>query len=240
MRTRQFSKMAIHPVAYRIIVRRQLRRDRIFGDRSNPFEVYHDVDVYDRFRFRLAMDVYRCDVCMPRLTVGLFRSDPLLVSANLKAGRTSGRAARKHRQSYNQPHINQSVCCLCKAPKRICVSASCIDCTHIPIRRPSENEQIFVNRKGQHTINVQLMCDADLIIRHCVVNWPGSVHDARILRESSLFKAMERNPRPLSGIILGDSGYPLRDWLITHPLPKCRHQNQGKVQPLTLLNKEHH
>ena len=35
------------------------------------------------------------------------------------------------------------------------------------------------------------MCDADLLFLNCIAKWPGSVHDARVLRESSLFDAFE-------------------------------------------------
>jgi len=62
---------------------------------------------------------------------------------------------------------------------------------------------------------VQVICDADLVISNCVAKWPGSVHDARILRESALFADFEGQPKPLSGYFLGDSGYMLRDWLLT-------------------------
>jgi len=41
------------------------------------------------------------------------------------------------------------------------------------------------------------------------------VHDARILRESKLYSDFEGQNKPLSGFILGDSGYMLRDWLLT-------------------------
>lgn len=50
----------------------------------------------------------------------------------------------------------------------------------------------------------------------CIAKWPGSVHDARILRESDLFEAFEDEAqRPVKGVLLGDSGYMLRDWLLT-------------------------
>ncbi|KAK7095731.1 hypothetical protein V1264_005102 [Littorina saxatilis] len=91
----------------------------------------------------------------------------------------------------------------------------CIDCTHVQILAPTENEHVYVNRKGRHSINVQLVCDADLIIINCVVNWPGSVHDSRILRESNIFQLFETLPRPIPGILLGDAGYPLKEWLMT-------------------------
>lgn len=65
-----------------------------------------------------------------------------------------------------------------------------------------------------------MICDADLCFIDCIVKWPGSVHDARILRESYLYEAFESDHKPVNGILLGDSGYMLRDWLFTpflHP-----------------------
>ncbi|KAI0230394.1 hypothetical protein LSAT2_019259 [Lamellibrachia satsuma] len=66
-----------------------------------------------------------------------------------------------------------------------------IDGTQICIQAPSENEHAFINRKGYHSINVQVMCDEDLLFINYIAKWPGSVHDARVLRESSLFDAFE-------------------------------------------------
>ena len=86
----------------------------------------------------------------------------------------------------------------------------CIDGTHVRIQAPSLYENVYVNRKGYHSINVQLVCDADLKIMNAVVKKPGSAHDARILRESALFAAFEADTPPLHGHLLGDSGYMLR------------------------------
>ena len=38
-----------------------------------------------------------------------------------------------------------------------------IDCTHIAIKAPSTNEFNYVNRKGFHSVNVQIVCDANQI-----------------------------------------------------------------------------
>ncbi|KAM8831637.1 LOW QUALITY PROTEIN: putative nuclease HARBI1 [Spinachia spinachia] len=94
-----------------------------------------------------------------------------------------------------------------------------IDCTHVHIQAPRKNEWEFI-KKGRHSINVQLVCDADLIITNGIVKWHGSVHDARILRESALYKDLQAN-RP-DGIILGDSAYPLLPWLMTPVLKQAR------------------
>uniref|UniRef100_A0A8C4X6H8 DDE Tnp4 domain-containing protein n=1 Tax=Erpetoichthys calabaricus TaxID=27687 RepID=A0A8C4X6H8_ERPCA len=99
-----------------------------------------------------------------------------------------------------------------------------IDCTHVHIQAPHEREWQYVNRKGRHSINVQLVANADLIITNCVVKWPGSVHDARILRESALYRKLQSN-RP-NGIILGDSAYPLLPWLMT-PFPVANTPEQA-------------
>uniref|UniRef100_A0A8C5H7U0 DDE Tnp4 domain-containing protein n=1 Tax=Gouania willdenowi TaxID=441366 RepID=A0A8C5H7U0_GOUWI len=77
----------------------------------------------------------------------------------------------------------------------------------------THGEWEYINRKGRHSINIQLVGDADLLITNCVVKWPGSVHDACILRESALYRNLQTN-RP-DGIILGDSTYPLLPWLMT-------------------------
>ncbi|XP_059910907.1 uncharacterized protein LOC132459985 [Gadus macrocephalus] len=100
-----------------------------------------------------------------------------------------------------------------------------IDCTHVHIQAPREREWEYVNRKGRHSINVQLVGNADLIITNCVVKWPGSVHDARILRQSALYRELQTN-RP-NGIILGDSAYPLLPWLMT-PFPVANTPEQAR------------
>ncbi|KAJ4941203.1 hypothetical protein JOQ06_027490 [Pogonophryne albipinna] len=48
-----------------------------------------------------------------------------------------------------------------------------IDCTHVHIQGPHQREWEYVNRKGRHSINVQLVGDADLAITNYVVRWPG-------------------------------------------------------------------
>ena len=92
----------------------------------------------------------------------------------------------------------------------------CVDGSHVKLQAPAINEHEYVNRSsGRHSINVQLICDTELRILNCVVKYPGSVHDARILREGAVWRALEQNPRPVDGFLLSDSAYPLREWLLT-------------------------
>lgn len=61
-----------------------------------------------------------------------------------------------------------------------------IDCTHVAIKAPSENEFAFVNRKHFHSLNVQIICDAHMSLTNVVARWPGSTHDSYILSNSSV------------------------------------------------------
>ena len=55
-----------------------------------------------------------------------------------------------------------------------------IDCTHIPIISPGgDNAELFRNRKGYFSINVQAICDLELKLTNVVVRWPGSTHDSK-------------------------------------------------------------
>ena len=64
-----------------------------------------------------------------------------------------------------------------------------IDCTHVHIQAPHERDWEYINQKGRRSINIKRVGEADLIITNCVVKWPGSVHDARILGECFIQRA---------------------------------------------------
>ena len=81
------------------------------------------------------------------------------------------------------------------------------------IQRKFLRKSLFVAFTGVYSINVQLVCDAKYRILNVVARWPGSTHDSRILHESRLGHAYQNGD--LHGILLGDSGYPLKPWLMT-------------------------
>ncbi|WAR27488.1 HARB1-like protein, partial [Mya arenaria] len=83
------------------------------------------------------------------------------------------------------------------------------------IASPNQHEEIYVNRKGKHSINVQVVFDGWYNIIDVVARWPGSVHDRRVLRESSLNNLFENGHMPHVFHLLGDSVYPAKRWLLT-------------------------
>lgn len=90
-----------------------------------------------------------------------------------------------------------------------------IDGTHVRLVAPQEFEKEYVNRKGHHSINVQVVFDENYKFLDIVAQRPGSVHDARILRESGLFALFEAGRVAAGCHLLGDSGYPSLSWLLT-------------------------
>ena len=60
---------------------------------------------------------------------------------------------------------------------------------------------------------MQVIGDAELIIRNIVARWPGSTHDARIFDNSQVCCQLEDSNE--GGYLLGDSGYPCKTYLVT-------------------------
>lgn len=74
--------------------------------------------------------------------------------------------------------------------------------------------QLYRNRKGYFSINVQGVVNARLEIIDIVARWPGATHDSTIFNNSQI-KALFEVGRFGDGILLGDSGYPNLPYLMT-------------------------
>ncbi|XP_050317879.1 uncharacterized protein LOC126751553 [Bactrocera neohumeralis] len=62
-----------------------------------------------------------------------------------------------------------------------------VDGTEIPLaEKPSQDPEAYFSRKHQYSVKVQAVCDHSLQIRHLVLGYPGSVHDARIFSNCEL------------------------------------------------------
>jgi hypothetical protein len=117
--------------------------------------------------------------------------------------------------------------------------AGAIDGTHIPIIAPLEGHIDYVNRKSFHSIIMQAVVDSNYLFRDIIVGWPGSVHDARVLANSEIFKKANNNllfsridhkeiyDQEIPPLILGDPAYPLLPWLMK-PYPE--NSNTPKIE----------
>lgn len=88
-----------------------------------------------------------------------------------------------------------------------------LDGTHIEIKAPSENQQSYINRKKYHSLQLQAVCNSEMLFTDCFAGYPGSCHDSRVLRNSPL----GANGLQLcnGNHIIADGGYPLRRWILT-------------------------
>lgn len=84
-----------------------------------------------------------------------------------------------------------------------------IDGSHIRIKPPARHRIDYLNYKGFYSINMQAVCDSTGRFLDIFVGYPGSVHDTRVMKNSSLYK-VRRYPPP-GYILLGDGGYPCLD-----------------------------
>ncbi|XP_072042982.1 putative nuclease HARBI1 [Amphiura filiformis] len=92
---------------------------------------------------------------------------------------------------------------------------SAVDCTHVLMKgaKYGDNAYAYVDRNRNKSINVQLMCNSAFRITNVVARWPGSSHDSRILRHSTIGQEFDAGRR--DGILIGDGGYGLKPWLLT-------------------------
>ncbi|XP_013192927.1 putative nuclease HARBI1 isoform X2 [Amyelois transitella] len=90
----------------------------------------------------------------------------------------------------------------------------CIDCTHVRIVRPNEHEDRFFCGKKFHSLNVQLICDADQQILSVDASHPGSFHDSFIWSHHPVRYHLD-NLESEATWLLGDSGYSQRRTMMT-------------------------
>ena len=95
-----------------------------------------------------------------------------------------------------------------------------VDGTHIRILPPSEFKQDYHNRKNQYSIQLQGVCNHEGVFTDIFTGFPGSVHDARVYRNSPLYR--ERQFPPQGYYLLGDSAYPgSRSLMTPYKLPEA-------------------
>lgn len=91
-----------------------------------------------------------------------------------------------------------------------------IDCTHVRIQSPGgNNAELFRNRKGYFSLNIQAVCDSNLRIRNIISRWPGSVHDSTIFNDCPLKVDLEHGLYGNGSYLLGDNGYACKKYLLT-------------------------
>ena len=106
-----------------------------------------------------------------------------------------------------------------------------IDGTHIKIVAPRDSAVDYFSRNQQHDFIIQAVADGKGLFLDFAAGYPGSIHDARVYRNSSLYLRASngdilKEPVERIGItdiqpyLVGDSAYPISPWLMK-PYPEA-------------------
>ena len=90
--------------------------------------------------------------------------------------------------------------------------AGAIDGTHIRIKAPNESAVDYFSRYHQHDFIVQGVMDGQKLFLNFAAGYPGSLHSARVLRNSTLYRHAEGNEVQIGHheirlYLVGDSAY---------------------------------
>ena len=100
-----------------------------------------------------------------------------------------------------------------------------IDGSHVRIKAPIDSAPDYFSRYQQHDVIIQAIVNGKKVCIDFACGFPGSMHDARVLRRSTIFERAEQgdiltlptvnvNGHEIGPYLLGDSAYPLSPWLI--------------------------
>ncbi|XP_039304241.1 putative nuclease HARBI1 isoform X1 [Solenopsis invicta] len=92
-----------------------------------------------------------------------------------------------------------------------------IDGTYIPIKAPSANPDVYINRKCFHALTLQVISDNNMLILDGFAGYPSRVSDIRIFRNSPIYEDFMNYPNNYfddNQFIIGDKAYPVLQWCI--------------------------
>ncbi|XP_028516196.1 protein ALP1-like [Exaiptasia diaphana] len=105
-----------------------------------------------------------------------------------------------------------------------------IDGTHIRIKKTNDSGPDYFSRYQQYDVVVQGVVNGDKKFIHVAAGFPGSMHDARVFKNSSLYHKIATGEflqaptvrvenRDIKPLLLGDSAYPLTTFILK-PYPE--------------------
>ncbi|XP_066596517.1 putative nuclease HARBI1 [Prorops nasuta] len=106
-----------------------------------------------------------------------------------------------------------------------------IDCTHIRLInvRLHGQSEVYRNRKGYYSLNVQRIVGPKMEFLDLVPEWPGSQHDSTIFQNSRAFVRFRE--QQTGGMLVGDKGYPSLPFLLT-PFRNPRSSEEEKYNEI--------
>ena len=114
-----------------------------------------------------------------------------------------------------------------------------IDGTHTRVNAPRESAVDYFSRYQQHDFGIQAVVDGNMLFLDSSAGYPGSMHDARILRNSTLYQRAEQGDvltgpvvdvdgHEIGPYLFGNSAYPSSPWL-QKPFPEAT-RDRSEIQ----------
>lgn len=110
-----------------------------------------------------------------------------------------------------------------------------MDASEIEIRQPLQQLQAYTSRKCKTTIKVQVVSTWNLKFLDVSVGWPGSMHDGRIFRNSSLSTAIRLKFADSDHHIIADTAYRLLPQVLTPFRNRGHLEDVGHKLPLSCV-----
>jgi DDE superfamily endonuclease len=83
-------------------------------------------------------------------------------------------------------------------------------------QRPHIDGEVFWTRKHCYSINVQIVCDGERMIRGYVIGWPGSVTDSTVFKNSDIYKFPKNHfSNNKLEYLIADAGYASKSFMCT-------------------------
>lgn len=105
-----------------------------------------------------------------------------------------------------------------------------------------DQAELFRNRKGYFSLNVQTICAANLRILDVVARWPGSTHDRTIFNNCHKKACFERGDMG-NGLLVGDSGYTLSPYMVIplrNPVtPEEQLYNEAQIRTRNVVERQY-
>ena len=102
-----------------------------------------------------------------------------------------------------------------------------VDGCHVPIFAPDYCQMDYLDRNHRHSVNMMAVCDASKLFTYCFAGYPGSIHDQRVLSNSSFGDILNSRPktyyRSNNYHIIGDSAFQL------HPHVMVPYKDTGNL-----------
>ena len=201
-----------------------LMNQRVFRDRRNPLDSYNDIEFISLYRITRVIFFQLHDKILESLHRSTVRSHSIPTTTQLAValqfmatGTFQTVIATAH--GISQPSVSRCIAAVTDALSKVAKDYMYNFQTRqnkSNNKKPFYREEIYVNRKNTHLINIQAICDSELKFIDVVAKWPGSTHDAFIWRMSGIIQRISSGDIPIvNGWFLGDSGYPLRPNLPT-------------------------